>query len=201
MRRPRGREKLATGVRREQITAAAIFLLSRHGSRGLSVAAVAHHLDLVPSALYRHFRNKEEVIDAALEVTRQTMLANVREAAAPDALEHLHRIALGHARLIRENQAIPRILFGEALSTGHPDRKRKISRLIRVYLDEIAEIVRRGQKEGRIRADIDPSTTALLLIGLVQPAGLLWFVTDGRFDVIRQVRKGWRLFEAAIRKN
>jgi AcrR family transcriptional regulator len=197
------REKLATEVRREQIVAAALALISERGPRGFSLAAVARHLGLVPSALYRHFRNKEEIIEAVLEFAGARLLANARaaEQESPDALEQLQSIALLHARFIRENHAIPHIVFSEVLAAGHPERKAQLARLVRAYLEAIADIVRRGQRDGVIRTDVDPASAAVLLLGLVQPAAFLWFISDGRFDVTRHVRNGWRLYEAAMLKD
>ncbi|HEY6572448.1 MAG TPA: helix-turn-helix domain-containing protein, partial [Candidatus Eisenbacteria bacterium] len=58
--------KLATEVRRDQIAAAALQIIAAHGVRGLSLAAVARRVGLVPSAIYRHFAGKDEILDATL---------------------------------------------------------------------------------------------------------------------------------------
>jgi hypothetical protein len=39
---------------------------------------------------------------------------------------------------------------------------------------------------------VDPETAALLFLGLIQPAGVLWFLTDGEFDVTRHVQRAWK---------
>ena len=70
-------EKLDTQVRRQQIAEAALELVANRGLRGLSVAAVARRVGLVPSGIYRHFKNKGEILDAVLDRVEARLLANV----------------------------------------------------------------------------------------------------------------------------
>src|SRR5450756_2159291 len=89
-------EKLDTLVRREQIIQAALSLIGSHGLRRLSVASLARRIGLVPSALYRHFKGKEDVIEAVLQHIRDSLQQNVRVVRdeTPDALERLRRLLM-----------------------------------------------------------------------------------------------------------
>jgi len=61
-------EKLDTKTRQDQIAEAALEMLGTHGVGELSMADIARRVGLVPSAIYRHFRGKDEVLDAVLEL-------------------------------------------------------------------------------------------------------------------------------------
>jgi len=78
-------EKLDTQVRREQIAEAAMNLIATHGVRRLSIAAIARRVGLVPSGIYRHFKNKGEVLDAVLDLLEKRLAAIVQAAKAEDA--------------------------------------------------------------------------------------------------------------------
>ena len=67
-------QKLGTDIRQQQIVQAALSLISSHGLKGLSIAGIASRVGLVPSAIYRHFKNKEQVIDAILDLIRERLL-------------------------------------------------------------------------------------------------------------------------------
>ncbi len=193
-------EKLDTQVRQEQIAQATLELVAAGGLKKLSVAAVARRVGLVPSALYRHFKGKDEVLDATLGLIQDKLLDNVRAVAAEtdDALEQLHGLLMRHVRMIRENRGIPQIIFSQDFYAGHPDRRGRVYRGIRSYLAEVARIVRDGQAAGRIGREVDPDTAAVVFLGLVQPSAILWHLSDGDFDVTRQAQKAWPLFLKAI---
>jgi len=39
---------------------------------------------------------------------------------------------------------------------------------------------------------------SVMFLGLVQPAAILWHVSDGGFDVTRQADRAWRVFREVI---
>jgi hypothetical protein len=93
---------------------------------------------------------------------------------------------------------VPRIIFSDEAHSGHPQRKQRVQQILGAYLGRIAELVRRGQQEGKIRPDLDPPTAALMLMGIVVPAGILWHLSDGGFDVTKHAERAWQLFRRAI---
>lgn len=194
------REKLHTEIRREQIVQAALELIAQHGLRRLSVGAVARRLGLVPSALYRHFRSKEEIVLACFELVRSRALQNLEavSAASPEALERMERLLRLNVQMVRELQAIPRIIFSEGFASDHPGRRRKIYQLLQVVFARLEEVVREGQRRGEIRADLDARTLAVMFWGLMPPLVILWHVSDGRFDVTRQAEKSWQVLRQAL---
>lgn len=195
-----GREKLATEVRREQIAGAALEILARAGPKGLSVGAVARRLGLVPSAIYRHFGGKDEMVAAALAQFRDRMLENVRavRAESPVALERLEGLLDRHVRMIRDNIAMPRVVFSDdACAPGSAGRARVAGNL-KAYLDGVAGIIREGQSAGELRRDAEPATLAVMFLGLIMPAAILWHLTEGGFDVTRHAAQSWKVFRRAV---
>ena len=194
-------EKLDTLVRREQIIQAALSLIGSYGLRRLSVASLARRVGLVPSALYRHFKGKDDIIEAVLQHIRDSLQENVRSARAEttDPLERLRRLLMRHLAMVRDNAALPRIVFSEDVYAGRPARRARMFAAIRTYLDDVAAIVQQGQTDGQVRPDVDPQTVAALFLGLIQPGAILWHMSDGAFDVTRHAERGWRLLSDTLR--
>jgi AcrR family transcriptional regulator len=196
-------EKLDTQIRREQIAEAAMGLIADRGLRKLSVAAVARRVGLVPSGIYRHFKSKDEIIDAVLDRIEQRLLENVQAARneSDDPLECLKDVLLRHIRFIREGRAIPRVIFSDDVHVGHPSRKQRVFQIFTRYVGAVGEIVQQGQANGRIRPELDVRTVTMLLFGIVVPAGILWHLTDGGFDVTQHALKAWQVYVSAITNN
>ena len=194
------RRRLDTATRRGQIARAVLDAVHARGVRGLSVGAVARRVGIAPSAIYRHYPSKEAMLDAVVELVRERTLANLAAARAgsPDALGALEDLLARHIRLIRENQALPRLLFSEDFYAGRPARRLNVLSVLLGFADGIAELIRLGQRRGEIRSELDPRTVAVMFVGLFQPAAFLWSLSEGGFDVSRQARDAWPLFRRAI---
>jgi len=194
--------KLDTEVRRQQIAEAALALVAGQGLKRLSVAAVARQVGLVPSGIYRHFKSKDEILSAVLDRIEQRLLANVRAAREEndDPLDCLRDVLMRHIRFIREGRAIPRIIFSDEVHAGNPQRKQRVFQIFTRYTGRVAEIVRLGQRQGRIRRNLDVQTVTMMLFGIIVPAGILWHLTEGGFDVTRHAQRAWRILRSAIAK-
>jgi AcrR family transcriptional regulator len=193
-------EKQHSDVRQKQIARAAMALIAEQGMKGLSVASVARRIGLVPSALYRHFKGKDDILEATIELVRDRLSDNIRairqESSTP--LEQLKSLLIRHIQTIREFRAIPRIIFSDEVYAGHPQRKVKIYKIIQDYLGQVADLIALGQKLGQINRILNPETISVMFLGLVQPQAVLWHLSDGKFDVTKQSDQAWAIFEKAI---
>jgi TetR/AcrR family transcriptional regulator, fatty acid metabolism regulator protein len=194
-------EKLDTEIRREQIVEAAMGLIAAHGVRRLSMAALARRVGLVPSALYRHFSSKQEILRAAVQLIGQRAGENLQRVRklTPNSLERLQFLLVGIIKMIRELQAMPRIIFSEGMSTEHPENKRQAYEMLQGILKQIEEIIREGQDRGEVRPDLDAKSLAVMFWGMIPASVILWHISDGQFDVTRQAEKSWELFRDGIR--
>ena len=195
-------QKLQTEIRREQIAQAALDLIGTHGLQALSIASVAERVGLVPSGIYRHFKSKDDLLSATLNMIGKRLLNNVESVRreTPDALERLRELLMREIRLLLENQAIPRVVFSESIFSDSVDRKARVRAVITGYFQEVEKIVQEGQRKGRLRADVDPLTVVLMFKGMVLSAMVLWKVTGGSVDLVRQAEAAWELFRAAVSK-
>lgn len=193
-------EKRSREKRREQIAEAALEVIARHGTRGLSIGEVAKRIGIVPSAIYRHFHGKEEILSAAIERMGERLLENAARAAAGKGgtIQRLRKLLQDHVRSIREGYAGPGIVFAEGLDSGGVSHRMEVYHVIRRYLDRVAEILRQGQRAGDLRGDLDPETTAVHFLGLIQPAATLWYLSGGKFDVTLHAERSFAQFAESI---
>jgi len=195
-----GTEKKATEIRKEEIANAALHLISTHGMRGLSMVRIANFVGLVPSALYRHFKNKEGLLNAVYELIEQKMQANISEAwtASRKNLDRLHLLLRLNVRMIIEYPAIPRVAFGEGIYGTDARRRARMYKVVQTYLARLEEMIATAQELSEIRTDLPASTIAVGFWGLIPPAALLWSASDGQFDITNLTEKEWLLFEQMV---
>jgi TetR/AcrR family transcriptional regulator, fatty acid metabolism regulator protein len=195
-----GTPKVKTEIRQEQIAEAALQVIHMHGLNGLSMERIARELGLAPSALYRHYSGKDDVLNAVVEAIGgrlQSMVASVREEQLPP-LDLLRELLRRHIILAQHFVAIPRILFSDQVWIGNPGRKARLYEVISSYLCEVAALVREAQREGAIRPKLDANTVSVMFLGLFQPAVMMLFMSDGGFDITMHIERAWAVFREGV---
>lgn len=194
------KKRFRTAVRHEQIAEAALDIVSSEGTRGLNVAEVAKRVGLVPSAVYRHFKNKSEIVDAVLALIKKRLNQNYERVIQQDLkpLEKLNLLLTEHVELICNNNAIPRIIFSEEVIGGMPEKQQQLFGIISDVIRNVSSVVAEGQEKGSIRKDIPADNIAISFLGMIQPAAIIWSLSDGEFDLIEHSKNAWKLFLHAI---
>ncbi|MBU4151489.1 MAG: TetR/AcrR family transcriptional regulator [Proteobacteria bacterium] len=193
---------MSTDIRKEQIVEAALRVLSDKSIKQLNIVDIAKEMGLTPSALYRHFKNKNAMMSGVLELIRTKLFHNVElvRQQSDDAVERLHELLCLHARLIAEEHGIPKIVFSDELWGQKRERRQKMYRIITGYLAEIEDIIRDGQDKKQLRDDIEARTLAAMFFGIIQPAALLWHMSEGQFNLDRHMTESWELFLGTIKE-
>jgi AcrR family transcriptional regulator len=183
-------------VTRRQILDFAAEAFAEHGYRGISLNDIVRASGLTKGAFYFHFPSKEAL---ALEVFRdrqERWVARTMDAlqTQPRAIDRLDAI-LDVGATVYETDPSARVVGRLCTEMSpHPE----LSSHLNVWFELIADLIRQGQKEGDIRKNIDPKTTAETLaaafIGIEQISGAL-----SRFTDIRRRVEGLRaLVRAAL---
>ena len=193
-------KKTATLHRQEQIAETALELIGSEGINSLSITAIAQRVGIVPSALYRHYKSKEGVLDAVLVIIDKRLREKVRKSRieSSDALEALKLLMMRHAGMLQKSRAIPLVIFSDGLYAQNPKRRLSVDLIINRYLNSIEDIIKEGKADSLIRDEIDPQTTAVMFLGMILPAAVLLNISEGRFDIVQHVKKAWPLFKRSI---
>jgi len=193
-------EKKGTDIRKEEIVTAALTLVANQGVRSMTIERIANMVGIVPSAIYRHFKSKAEIIEAVLNMIVDRMKENVAEVVKENdnSLKAIRSLLMRQIKLVTEFIAIPQILFSEEVYSENPELKAKLHALITSFLNTLAEVIKRGQTRGEIRTNVEPERIATMFLGLFQPSAFLYHLSGGTFDVVKQVNISWKMFSRAI---
>lgn len=195
-------KRLKTDARQVQIAEAALDIVRTYGVRALNVAALAEKVNLVPSAVYRHFKNKGEILEAVLHLI-QTRLNQLYQDIVHQDIEPIEKLNLmfrRHIDLIGSNNAIPRIIFSEEVSGGSSEKRAQLYAIVSDVIKYVAAVVAEGQEDGAIRSDVPAEDIAVSFLGMIQPAAIIWNLSDGEFDLIHNSQSAWKLFSNAIKR-
>ena len=185
-RAEQGSETAAAEPPRRQMLAAAIDCFARHGYRGTSIDRIAREVGVTKGALYYHFRDKEDLLFAAVTERVGEFERGVLRDAEPakDALTTLRRVVdacFFHATVSNHRRFIITLMV-EALDTN-PRLSAEFRRILRGMRSYLAEVVRRGQRTGSVRADVDARAVAATIAGGIMGAEIQHYQDPEQIDL------------------
>ena len=193
-------ERLDSPLRREQIAEAALVIVVNQGIGAVTVRRVAEAVGISAAALYRHYKNKAEILKAVMEEHQELFMANVRRAKteATSPLDAIRRLYFSSMVLVGRYCALPVVFLSDVLwfeETQLRDLKLKHHKILRELLIELFMAAQQG---GEMRTDIRPEEIFVHFIGLIAMPALIQARTPEDLDMPRQTAANWELFAHAV---
>ena len=158
--------------RRQRILAAAQRLLTRNGGRGTSLGQIAREAGVSPAGLLHHFESKEHLLHAVLDARDADDLAAADFTLSPvEQIEHVAKRYQRSPELIGTFT----VLLTENLNPDAPLHDRFLARY-RDSVDIIAKGIRRGQRAGKYRPDLNPAIKAAEIVAFLAGMETSWLL-------------------------
>jgi AcrR family transcriptional regulator len=161
-RRRRGRP----GYDLEAVLQAAVAVFNERGYDGASMEDLSKRLGIAKSAIYHHVSGKEELLRMALDRALDGWFEAAERAQETDApaIERLEMLIRGTVAVLETRlpyvTLLLRVRGNTPVERAALDRRRSFDRLV-------ASLVEEAERDGDVRADVDPKVTARLLSGMV----------------------------------
>lgn len=167
-----------------RILAAAEKLFANHGFAAVSMSAIAKEAGTSKANIYHHFRAKDDLYQAALRFAAEatkTLLEDVEESGEAVSRK-LELFAQAHIEGMHRHADMARLILRELL-TDSRKRGREIaeSGFARNF-STLTALVRKGQKNGDLRKELDPAAVAALVLA----ANIFFFQNN---EVLRHYRE------------
>jgi AcrR family transcriptional regulator len=173
-RRRRGRP----GYDLETVLQVAVELFNERGYDGASMEDLAKRLGLAKSAIYHHVSGKEELLRLALDRALDGWSGaaeRARELDAP-AIVRLEMLVRGTVAVLEAQLPYVTLLLRVR---GNSDVERQALARRRSFDRLVAALVEEAERDGDVRADVDPKVTARLLFGMINSI-VEWYRPDSR---------------------
>ena len=193
------RSRKSTEVRKEEIVRAALAIVEQRGLDKLNINDIAAKIELVPAAIYRHFTGREEIVAALIEYIDKRLRNNLSQVdiVTGTPMAKLKALFELHVALLKEEAAIPRVLYYILSSDRTPDLKASMLSAVGFYVQQVKKMLIQGQEKGEISPDIDVMAAAMMFLGMVQPLAIMSQVNKDVLDEYPQ--KLWQNYQRSIR--
>lgn len=156
--------------RRAATVQAVVDLAAEQNPAEITTTAIADRMGLTQGALFRHFPNKDAILEATMSWVSERLLARVDKAAegAATPAAALEAMFMTHIDFVARHPGVPRMLFGELQRAGETLPKRMVQTLIRQYEQRLRRLMEAGKAQGELHAELNVDAAAVLFIGTIQ---------------------------------
>jgi AcrR family transcriptional regulator len=184
--------------RRREIADAALRVIAAQGLGRFTALAIAREVGLTDGALFRHFRSKEEIVDAAIDRVEELLFDGVPPS-SEDPIERLGHFFLRRVAVIGEHAGISRLLVSEELARAASETgvkrvegfRRRSAAFVRACLSE-AETLR------MLPAGLGAAEASVVVMGSIL-ALAHWPVAAQREPAVALAPRIWKALESLLR--
>ena len=161
---------LPADERRTATVEAVVELAAEQNPSEITTTAIAERMGLTQGALFRHFPNKDAILQAVMTWIGERLLGRLDQAATGVAspLAALQAIYTAHIDFVAEHPGVPRMIFGELQRPAETLPKRMVQTLVHSYGQRIRRLLEAGKAQGELAADLEVDAAAVLFLGTIQ---------------------------------
>jgi len=189
--------------RRRQIINAARKLIIKHGSEHVTVRKMANEIGVTEGAVYRYFISKKQILNFLLDDIQNSLISNISCTEQPrsDSLQRLKTVLDNEVSEIKQKKGMSFQVIAEIIRLGDKKLNKKAYQVIEEFIGLIRQILKEGMDAGQIKVDIDASSIAVLIFGLMQGLATMWTLNHYSVDLEKDYQSLWTFFSASISNN
>lgn len=179
--------KMKFTKRQLEIIEAAMRRIDTHGIQKLTITNLAADLDLSEGALYRHFKNKNSILNDLLTYFIEEMDARtdaILSQKDKDATETLRALFSSQLKKFTEKPAIVSVIFSEGIFQFNKDMNEKVSLMMEIMQKKISQIVESGQEQEEFSKTLGVNATATIIMGSMRMVVLKWKVSGHKSNLL-----------------
>jgi AcrR family transcriptional regulator len=172
--------------RQLEIIEAAGKILTASGVSGLTIKNLAKEMQFSESAIYRHFKSKEEIIIAMLNYLADNIdkrLSNLDNSLTPD--EKFKALFAEQFRFFKLNPHFVVAVFSDGLMEQSQVINEALLKLMNVKIKQLMPIIMEGQQKGAFTNTITTDELMHIIMGTFKLQMFKWRIANFEFDIKR----------------
>ena len=191
---------LPADERRAVTVAAVIELAAQQNPSEITTAAIAKQMSVTQGSLFRHFANKEAILESVINWVAQRLLTRIDKAmqGQDTALAALRAAFMAHIQFISDHPGVPRILFSELQRKENTAAKKLVTALLGQYRQRVQQALERGKQDQELDTELDIEAAAQLFIGSIQGLVVQSVLLGAGFAIEQAAQDSFVLYTRAI---
>ncbi len=187
--------------RQKEIINISIKLISEKGIQQLTIKNIAKRLGISEPAIYRHFENKMDILQAILSNFKANNEATIKWIYSIDrsAIEQIEMMFLKHFKKFTENPALAAVIFSEEIFQNDKKLSNQIAVIMRLNQEAMLSLIEKGQVNNEFRKDIPKEQLSLIIMGALRLIVKKWKLSNYSFDLEKEGADLWKSIKILIK--
>ncbi|MDP8206109.1 MAG: TetR/AcrR family transcriptional regulator [Candidatus Electryonea clarkiae] len=185
--------------RQQQIIHESIELIADKGIQGLTIKNLSGAVGISEPAIYRHFKNKNEIVLGVMSVLKNVSIHGIVQKI--DGLDAFSRVKLLFEELtIRfcETPSLTAIIFSEEIFNNE-DLFKAVRERMEKSQKMLISILKAGQGDGSVRKNINAEQLSIMIIGSFRFLVTRWRIKNYEFDLKANVKQLLSTLERVVK--
>lgn len=189
-------------TRQVEIIEASKYLIGKKGIQNLTIKNLAKRMSFSEPAIYRHFKDKTEILKALLLFHREIIkseIIKILDSEKPSLIK-IQEIFKFKFKHIEKNPAFVMIIFSETSFQYCSVLSSIVSKIMEQRSKKIIDLLQEGQKNNEIRNDVEAEQLATIIMGGIRKTILSWKLEGFKSDLNLEGEKLWITIQKLIKK-
>lgn len=171
--------------RQTQIINESIKLIHTKGIQGLTIKNLSKSIGFTEAAIYRHFKNKDDIISSILDTFTLELNNSVQPILESNlsSLDKLHDILKKFTSKFSKNPYIVSVIFSDEIFKNKETLSDKIIYLIKQNNEFFRLIAIEGQEKKEIRDDISAEELSIVIMGSFRMVVKIWQLNKHNYSL------------------
>lgn len=189
-------------ARQIEIINAATELINQGGIQQLTTKALAEKMEFSEPALYRHFKNKTDILSSVLNYFGIGLKTKMTELIQSEnkGIEKLKQIIDFQFEHFSNHPAIVMVIFAETSFQYEEKLSNAVQNILKNKKQRVVSIIEQGQNDGSIRSDVDVNQLASIFMGSMRFTILQWRLNNYNFDLKKEGNTLWSTIQILLSK-
>jgi len=188
--------------RQLEIIYASIALIGEGGIQEFTIKNLANKIGFVEAAAYRHFKSKSDILFAVLTFLEDIIIKKFDEIKQKDEspLVRIKSTINEYFSYFSNNPALITVHLSDGIYKNEPTVQSKVLNIMDDTISHFKYLIDESASKGEIRADIDSSELALIIVGTMRITVTRWALKNNSFDINSDTEKIFSILQTLLIK-
>lgn len=166
-------------------------ILIEKGIKGLTTKTVASEMNFSESAIYRHFKSKEEILIALLSLLKQNMNKRLTSEIKPQntSAENFKAVFTSQFNYFKKNPHFVVAVLSDGLLDESEEIRTIILQLMQNKMQLLAQILEQGKQTNEFATEISTEDLLPIILGSFRFQMLKWKLSNFQYDITTEGNK------------